>query len=65
MLDKTSFSEYKTAYNNPRIMDLPSTYISHKNKEVQLRVWGEVPTELVQVTEYIEDILLAKKFYEL
>ncbi|APG64330.1 hypothetical protein LPB136_02620 [Tenacibaculum todarodis] len=65
MLGKTSFSKYRIAYNNPRISDLPSTYISHNNKEIQLRVWGEVPTELVQVTEYIEDILLAKKFYEL
>lgn len=65
MLGKTSFSKYRYSYNNPRIMDLPSTYISHNNKEIQLRVWGEVPTELVQVTEYIEDILLAKKFYEL
>ncbi len=65
MLDKTSFSKYRNTYNNANIKDLPSTYISHNNKEIQMRVWGKVPTELVQVTEYIEDILLAQKFYEL
>lgn len=65
ILNKTSFSKYKSSYNNPRVMDLPSTYITYDKKEIQLRVWGEVPTELAIATEHIEDILLAKKFYEL
>ncbi len=64
-LSRTSFSSYKSSYNNPRLMDIPSSYITYNKKEIQLRVWKEVPTELVVLTEYIEDILLEKKFYEL
>lgn len=63
-LAKTSFSSYKTSYNNPRLMDAPSSYIKHNNKEIQLRVWKNVPTALVNLTKYIENLLLTRKYYE-
>lgn len=57
LLSKTSFSDYKDAYNNPRITDLPSVYITHQGKQVQIRIWKNVPEELKTVEKYIEQLV--------
>ena len=65
LLNKKSFSSYKDVYDNPRIMDLPSTYLVHDGKQVQVRLWNDdVPEELMELNEYIEGILLEKKYFE-
>lgn len=61
-LGKKNFTSYESKYDNPKITDLPSTYITHNGKEVQVRLWGEAPKELIDVHEYLEGILLAKKY---
>lgn len=63
-LESSSFSEYKKKYDDPNIMDLPSTYITHKDKQVQIRLWKNIPKDLINVHEYIEGLLLDKKYFE-
>ena len=64
-LAKNKFSSFKGVYDNPNIMDLPSTYILHDGKQVQVRLWNdEVPEELMDLHEYIEGVLLKKKLFE-
>lgn len=63
-LANNNFSEYKKLYDNPNIMDLPSTFITHKDKQVQIRLWKGIPKNLVDVHEYVQGILLDKKFFE-
>lgn len=62
-LAKTNFSSYKESYDEPRLMDVPSTFITYNNKQIKLRVWKDVPQELSDVSKYIESILVEKKFY--
>lgn len=64
MLNKKPFSAYKNSYDNPRITDLPNTFIKHSGKEVRIRIWKEVPDELAEAHEYIEGILVAKKYID-
>ena len=65
LLNKKDFSSYKDVYDNPRIMDLPSTFLVHDGKQVQVRLWNDdVPEELMELNEYIEGILLEKKLFE-
>lgn len=65
LLNKKEFSSYKDVYDNPRIMDLPSTFLVHDGKQVQVRLWNDdVPEELMELNEYIEGILLEKKLFE-
>lgn len=61
-LGKKEFTSYKSKYDNPKIKDLPSTYITHNGKKVEVRLWGEAPKELIDVHEFLEKILLNKKF---
>lgn len=63
-LAKSNFSTYKKSYDDPNIMDLPSTFISYKGQQVQIRLWKEIPKDLINVHEYIEGILLDKKFFD-
>lgn len=64
-LAKKSFSTFKDTYDDPQISDLPSTYLTHNSKQIHIRIWKNIPDELVEVTEYLEDILVAKKFFTL
>ncbi len=65
ILKKKDFSSYKDTYDNPRIMDLQSTFLVHNGKQVKIRLWNDdVPEELMELNEYIEGILLEKKFFE-
>ena len=63
-LANNNFSEYKKIYDDPKLMDLPSTYITHKDKQVQIRLWKGIPKDLIDVHEYVQGILLDKKFFE-
>ena len=63
-LAKNDFSTYKKVYDDPQLMDLPSTFISHKDKQVQIRLWKGIPKELSGVQSYIVDMLYDKKILE-
>ncbi|TDQ23820.1 DUF6438 domain-containing protein [Tenacibaculum caenipelagi] len=63
-LSKKDFSSFKDVYNNPKVQDLPSTYIIHNGKQIQIRLWNGIPDELIDIHEYVEGILLNKKFIE-
>nr|WP_299033398.1 DUF6438 domain-containing protein [uncultured Tenacibaculum sp.] len=63
-LAKKDFKNFKDAYNNPRIPDLSSTYIVHDGKQILIRLWKDIPDELIDIHEYIDGILLDKKFIE-
>lgn len=60
-LEKTTFSSYEEAYNNPRITDLPSTYITYQGKQIQIRTWNQVPPLLKAVVKYIETLTKTHK----
>ncbi|MGG8495710.1 DUF6438 domain-containing protein [Tenacibaculum sp. TC6] len=63
-LSKKDFSSFKDSYDNPDVMDLASTYITHDNKQIQIRLWKDIPDELIDIHEYIGDLLLKRKFFE-
>ncbi len=63
-ISEKDFSTFKNIYDNPRVMDLPSTYISHKNKQIKIRLWKNIPDELIVIHEYIEELLLKRKLFE-
>lgn len=63
-LGKNNFSEYQKSYDDPKIMDLPSTFITYQGEQVKIRLWKGIPKELIDVHEYIEGILLDKKFFQ-
>jgi hypothetical protein len=64
MFDKTSFGTYLDSYVDKSIRDYPSTFISHNNKQVEIKLWKNVPDELAFAFEAFEDILLDKKLIE-
>ena len=63
-LGNANFSSYKKKYDDPNLMDLPSTFISHKDKQVQIRLWRGIPKELSSVQSYVVDMMYDKKFLE-
>ncbi len=63
-LNKANFTSFKTAYDNPNVLDLGSTFITHNGKQVQIRLWKNIPDALIDINEYIADILFEKKFIE-
>ncbi len=63
-LATNDFSSYKKIYDDPNLKDLPSTFISHKDKQVQIRLWRGIPKDLSEVQTYIVDMLYDKKFLE-
>ncbi|AOW19988.1 DUF6438 domain-containing protein [Urechidicola croceus] len=56
-------NNYKPIYDS-RNPDLPSTNISFKGTNIKIRLWKEVPLELIEVHEYIIEHLLDKKYIE-
>lgn len=62
LLNKTTFSEYQDSYNNPRITDLPSVYVTSQGKQIQIRIWKNVPEELKSLEKFIEQIVKDHKF---
>ena len=64
MFNKTSFKDYKNNYVDISKMDYPSTFITYNNKQIEIKLWKNVPLELALACEAIEDILLDKKLIE-
>lgn len=60
-IKEKKFTEYKSKYDNPKIKDLPSTFITYNGKQVQVRLWKKAPNELVNIHEFLESLLLSKK----
>ncbi len=56
--------DIKDEYDDPSISDLPNTFITYSGKQVKIRLWKNIPDELINIHEYIESILLDKKFIE-
>ncbi len=64
-LKSNDTSSFKETYDNPKVMDLGSTYIVLKGKQVHIRLWNDdVPESLMDIHEYLEGILLDKKLFE-
>ena len=62
-LTNNDISKYKRKYDNPDLTDLPSTFISYKDQQVQIRLWKQIPKNLIDVHEYVQGILLDKKLF--
>ncbi|CAM1372637.1 DUF6438 domain-containing protein [Tenacibaculum xiamenense] len=63
-LAKKDFNSFNDVYDDPEIMDLASTYITYNNKQVKIRLWKDLPDELIEIHEYIGDMLYKRKFLE-
>ncbi len=61
MFSKTAFNEYADAFIDKNIADFPSTFIIHQNKQIEIKLWKNVPDELAFAHEYLEGILLKQK----
>ena len=61
---KTSFGKYFDSYIDKSLMDYPSTFITHDNKEIEIKLWKYVPLELVLAYEDFENVLFEKKMIE-
>ncbi|WGH76592.1 DUF6438 domain-containing protein [Tenacibaculum tangerinum] len=61
---KKEFSSFKKVYDNPEVLDLGSTYIVYDGKQVTVRLWKDIPKELIDIHEYVDGILYDKKFFE-
>lgn len=60
-LSKTTFANYQETYNNPRITDLPSTYVTYQGKQIQIRIWEKVPTALKELVKHVEQLTKTHK----
>ena len=60
-LNTMHFSSFDTSYSNPRIMDLPSTYITYKDKTIHIKLWNNTPEPLKTLKNTIESILKNEK----
>lgn len=63
MINSGDFDSFKDEYDNPNITDLASTFITYNGKQIKIRLWNDIPDELINVHEYVEGILLDKKFF--
>lgn len=63
-LIKKGFDSFKEVYDNPKVLDLGNTFIIHDGRQVKIRLWKDIPDELVDIHEYIVDILFEKKLIE-
>lgn len=64
MFEKTSFGTYFDSYSTKSVMDYPSTFITHNNKQIEIKLWKNVPLELALAYESFEDILFEEKLIE-
>ncbi len=61
MFQKTTFGTYIDSYVDKSLMDYPSTFITHNDKQIEIKLWKDVPLELALAFEAVEDILFDKK----
>ncbi|HBI40101.1 MAG TPA: hypothetical protein DDY16_04050 [Tenacibaculum sp.] len=64
LLDKNNFKNFKKIYDNPKIQDLSSTIITYGNDQIKIRLWKNLPEKLIEIHEYIVDILYKKMLLE-
>ncbi|MFT6748843.1 MAG: hypothetical protein ACJAQ1_000770 [Flavobacterium sp.] len=64
LFNKTTFKKYNTSFIDKTMADFPSTFISYNNKQVEIKLWKNVPDKLILAYEYLEEILLEKKLIE-
>lgn len=62
--NKTTFGTYFASYADKALMDFPSTFITHKDKEIEIKLWKNVPEELALAYDAIENILYEKGLIE-
>jgi hypothetical protein len=58
---KTSFNNYSESFIDIAIADFPSTFITYQNKEIEIKLWKNIPEELIFAYEYLDVILLQEK----
>jgi hypothetical protein len=63
-IETSNFNSFKDVYDNPKITDLASSYIFCDGKQVQIRLWQNIPDGLIDVHEYATEFLYTKKFLE-
>ena len=63
-IETSNFNSFKDVYDNPKITDLASSYIFCEGKQVQIRLWQNIPDGLIDVHEYTTEFLYTKKFLE-
>ncbi|ARV05912.1 hypothetical protein BTO04_04000 [Polaribacter sp. SA4-10] len=61
LFSQTSFNTYSDAFIDKTIADLPSTFITYKKKQVEIKIWKNVPDELIYAYKYLEEILIKKE----
>ena len=64
LFSKTTFSTYSNAFVDKGFADYPSTFITHQNKEIEIKLWKNVPEELIKAHEFLDEILLENKLIE-
>ena len=64
MFKKTLFDTYLESYVDKSLMDFPSTFITYNKKQIEIKLWKNVPLELVLAYQSIEDILFEKKLIQ-
>ncbi|MFV0247889.1 MAG: DUF6438 domain-containing protein [Tenacibaculum sp.] len=63
-LVKENFKNFKELYDNSEIMDLSSTYIVFEDKQVEIRLWKDIPDPLIEIHEFITNLLYKRKFVQ-
>lgn len=63
-IEKSNFSSFKDVYDNPKVMDLASSYIFCNGKQIQIRLWQNIPDDLTDIHEYATEFLYTKKYLE-
>lgn len=61
MFSPKGFENFKDEYDDPSIVGLANTFITYNDKQIKIRLWRDIPDELINIHEYIESILLNKK----
>lgn len=62
--NKTTFGTYLDSYANRRLMDSPSTFITFDDKQIEIKLWKNVPTELTAAYKVLENVLLKEKLID-
>ena len=64
MFEKTFFDTYLESYIDKSLMDSSSTFITYNKKQIEIKLWKNVPSELVLAYQSIKDILFEKKLIQ-
>lgn len=63
-IEKSDFNSFKDVYDNPKVMDLASSYIFCDGKQIKIRLWQNIPDGLIDIHEYATEFLYTKKYLE-